>query len=198
MPEPSPRKKPASELELKIAAGEEAAISQLVAVLGPTLHRHLSFELPLLLNREDRDDLMMAFIADIITKQIQYDPGKGTLASFAKICVYRRAVDLVRKRGRDVQRDFGYGLKTLLRLPQQTPLDDAEFAEAVERARIALETMPANHVAAVEARHRHGRDGYKAALVREHDISPDLAAQWLRRGLKALSDATGLAAEDTK
>lgn len=198
MPEPSARRKPASDFELKIAAGDEAAISQLVFELGPPLHNHLSLELPELLNRDDREDLMMAFIADIISKKIRYDSDKGTLISFAKVCVYRKAIDLLRKRGRAKQQDFGYGLKSLLRLQQESPLSDAEFAEAVERAKIAFETMPPNHRAAVEARHRHGRDGYKAVLVREYGITPGLAAQWLRRGLKALSEATGLAAEETK
>jgi RNA polymerase sigma factor (sigma-70 family) len=194
MPEPPLRRTPASEFEVKIAAGAPDAVEQLVVFLGPLLHRHLSLEFSLLLNTEDRDDLMMRFIVDLIKGKVKYDYRLASLESFAKMHVFRRAVDLLRKRGRDQERDRSHGTATLLRLSNGSPLDDMEFAELVERAKVAIAAMPENYKAAVEARWRYGRDGYKAALVREFGVSPSVAAQWLRRGMLRLSDATGLAA----
>jgi len=139
---------------------------------------------------------MMKFIADIVTGRVNYDANRCSFDTFAKVCVYRRAVDLLRKRGGETQREFQFGMATLLRLSQGSPLDDVEFAEAVERAKVALETMPANYAAAITARRRFGRTGYVDALVEEHGVSRALAAQWLHRAMDLLSQATGISIHD--
>lgn len=181
-----------SQYEIDVQAGEEAAISGLVERLGSVLFHHLGVMLGQSLNRQDREDLMSVFITDVISGKVKYVATDGPLVAFAKTCVYREAIDLLRKKGRQTQRELDFMHRTLPRLVSESPAEQLEFSEAVERTLVALENMPANHAAAVRALIRYGRAGYKDKMIREYGITGDLAAKWLQRGLDALEIATGL------
>ncbi len=189
MPNETSKRKAATELEVKLSAGDSSAVGALVDLLDEPMHSHLIMEFPALLSLEDREDLIMGFLADLVKDPTIYQYEKASLTHFAKICIKRKAIDLLRRRNTAKQFELVSGIAGVLSYAGETSPLDIEFRLDVERVKVEIADLDPKYQAALHAYVRHGRADYKAALVREYGIKPDAAATWLSRAFKTLRAA---------
>jgi len=191
MLEPPQRRKPATELEAKISAGDASAVGELVDLLDAPLHKHLVAEFPCLLCEADREEAIASFIADLVECPQKYKVALSSIEHFAKVCTKRKAIDMLRRRDTQRQYELGPGASAILRLASDDPGADMDVAIAVERAKIAVESFDPKYKSALLALWQFGPEGYKQALVNQFQISGDTAATWLTRARAKLEEALG-------
>lgn len=193
MLEPPQRRKPATELEAKISAGDASAVGELVDLLDAPLHRHLVSEFPGVLCEADREELIASFIADLFESPTTYRVTLASIEHYAKVCVKRKAIDLLRRRETQRQYELGVGASGMLQLASTGSDTDLDLATIVARAKVAVETFDPKYKAALFAMWRFGSEGYKQALIDQFGITGDTAAQWLTRARRLLEEALGSA-----
>lgn len=191
MLEPPQRRKPATELEAKISAGDVSAVGSLVDLLDEPLHRHLVAEFPTLLDESDREEIIASFIADLVEDPRKYKVDLASIEHFAKVCAKRKAIDMLRKRDTQRQYELGPGASATLRLTVDEVDTDLDIATVKERAKVAIETFDPKYKAALCALWQFGADGYKQALINQFGITGDTAATWLTRARAMLAEALG-------
>lgn len=191
MPQPPPRRKPASELEAKISAGDVSAVGVLVDLLDEPLHRHLVIEFPSLLDESDREEVIASFIADLIEDPKKYKVDLASIEHFAKVCTKRKAIDMLRKKDTQRQYELGPGASAILRLAEDDADTDLDIPVVMERAKVAIETFDPKYKAALIALWHFGTDGYKQALINQFGITGETAATWLTRARSMLAEALG-------
>ncbi|MCA9304967.1 MAG: sigma-70 family RNA polymerase sigma factor [Phycisphaerales bacterium] len=193
MPEPPPRRKPATELEAKISAGDASVVGALVDLLDERLHRHLVAEFPIALCEADREELISSFIADLVESPANYRVDRASIEHYAKVCVKRKAIDLLRRRGTQRQYELGPGASAVLRLAVDETACDMDLAIIKERAKVAVESFDPKYKAALHAVWQFGPEGYRQALMDQFGITGNAAAQWLSRARRMLEEALGSA-----
>jgi DNA-directed RNA polymerase specialized sigma24 family protein len=191
MLEPPQRRKPATEIEAKISAGDASAVGALVDLLDAPLHRHLVAEFSGVLCEADRDELIASFIADLFESPTAYKVGLASIEHYAKICVKRKAIDLLRRRDTQRQYELRVGATGVLQMSEMGSEGDLDLATVMARAKVEVETFDPKYKAALFALWRFGPDGYKQDLIDRFGISGDTAAQWLSRARRLLGEALG-------
>lgn len=182
-----------TEIEVKISAGDAAAVGELVDLLDAPLHGHLVTEFPGVLCEADREELIASFIADLFESPTTYNVTLASIEHYAKICVKRKAIDLLRRRDTQRQYELGVGASGVLQLAAMGPDSDLDLATVMARAKVAVETFDPKYKAALFALWQFGSEGYKQALIDQFDITGDTAAQWLTRARRLLEKALGSA-----
>lgn len=207
MPEPPPRRRPATELEVKLARGDPSAQDALIDLLDTVLHRDLEVLYSPELPDDERSRIVVGVIADFVQRRVQYDCSQASIETLAKRRARQRAIDYFRHRG--VAERARPNLKRredLLRAVQDPSQIAANLEQVAARQRlikrlmIEIELLPENLRRAALAYMRHGDSdpkyggkAYSTILAEELNVDPGLVAQWWCRARRRLQKA--LAAE---
>jgi hypothetical protein len=203
MLEPPQRRKPATELEVKLARGDPTANDALIALLDTVLHKDLQVLYPTRLPDDERARIVTAVIADFIQGKVKYDVEQSSIETLAKNRAKWRAKDYFRRvRVAEAARPNLVRREELLRAvekPEDVLIrfeDLAARADMVERLIIEIEQLPQNHRLAALAYMRHGESdpdrggkAYSTILAEDLGVEPGRVAQWWCRARKRLVKA---------
>lgn len=196
MPEPPQRRKPATDLELRVARGDPTAKPDLVDFLDGILHHDLQSLYPTKLPDDERERIVVGVISDFDSGKVRYALGRASIETLAKLRARRRAIDWIRHQKVIVDAQPHVASRAALLLVVDEPGDAAAKADLVERLVVEIEQLPQNlrRAALAYMRHaesdpKHGGKAYSSILAEELGVSPGLVAQWWRRALKRLRAA---------
>ena len=216
MLEPPQRRKPATEIEVKLARGDPAVNDALIELLDAVLHKDLKTLYPTRLPDDERARIVVGVIADFIEGKVRYEVEQASIETLAKKRARWRAKDYF-KRARVAEAARPNLLRREERLrPVEKPQDVlisfeymAARADMVERLTVEIEQLPhkLRLAALAYVRHgdsdpQHGGKAYSTILAEELGVEPGLVAQWWcrakKRPLKALEVEANLCMKRSK
>ena len=193
MPEPPPRRKPATELELRVARGDPTARDALIELLDATLHQELFRRPYQRLPDDERSRIVVDVIADFLNGVVTYDIDQAAITTIAKRRAKQRAIDWFRRQKAPKRWRSDLSVRASLSLKSPVLLDDAIRREQVDRLMIEIELLPQNQRRAAHAWMKHGdsdpaRGGksYATILGDELGVVPNVVAQWWHRARRRL------------
>lgn len=203
MLEPPQRRKPATELEVKLARGDPTIKDALIELLDEVLHRDLEELYPTRLPDDERARIVAAVITDFIEGKIKYDVEQASIETLAKNRARWRAKDYLRRVlvAEEARPNLSRREERLraVEKPEDVLISFEEMAaraDMVERLIIEIEQLPQNHRVAALAYMRHGESdphhggkAYSTILAEELGVEPGLVAQWWCRAKKRLVKA---------
>ncbi|MFM9994868.1 MAG: RNA polymerase sigma factor [Phycisphaerales bacterium] len=196
---PPPRRKPATELEVKLARGDPAARDALIDLLDDVLHRDLGSMYPWRLPDDERAKIVVDVIADFVNGTIRYDHDQASIETLAKRRARQRAIDWIRHQKVQEKAAPRVAARAALLLVVDDPADATERSELVERLIVEIEQLPQNQRRAALAYMRHGEadpeyggKAYSTILAEELGVDAGLVSQWWYRAQKRLRKALNI------
>lgn len=199
MLEPPQRRKPATELEVKLAHGDPAVHDALIELLDSVLHRDLQNLYPTRLPDDERAKIVVGVIADFTERKVNYDHRHASIETLAKRRARQRAIDYFRHCKVSKRNERHDAQRSAISLIMDDPGGRLERADLVEQMIAAVEELPQNQRRAALAYMRHGdadpaRGGkaYSTILAEQLGVSPNQVARWwcdAKKSLKAALDA---------
>lgn len=191
MPIPPPKRAAATELEVRITAGDVSAVGALVSLLDSPLHGYLANRFGSALCQADREDLIADFIADLVADPLVYDAARGSIEQLAVARVGSAALDLLRHRGVK-NRHARRSARSETECPSaRSSAELAAQAAEVQRIRKCFDSLSEQDRDVLDAYRRFGRDGYKQAMFIQFNVTGAVAATRLARARRRLSEALG-------
>lgn len=198
MPESPLRRKPATELEAKVGAGQDFALDELLDVIDQPMSDELIAVFKSALTKDERDDLARDVLVELANDPTKYDHARGSLVRYAKMRVRTLAIDYLndRKKARGQQTLFeerGY-LKLVIDDPASPAMaieDRRRMDELADRVRIALVALPQEQQRAAGAYVKYGPSCFAAKLAKELGVKANRVSQWWTRAKRAIRDAIG-------
>lgn len=198
MPVPPLRRKPATEIESKVSAGQPFELDELLDAIDGPMHDELVYVFRDSLSGEEREDLARDVFVELCETPTKYQVARGGLPKYAKMRVRTFALDYLKDRRRACAQQRLFNERAHLQLASAdapSPTESAEqrqiFNRAVDRARIAILQLPREQQLTAEAYMKYGSADFAARLAVELDVSPNRVSQWWTRAKRALRDAIG-------
>lgn len=198
MLEPPLRRKPATELESKLSAGQPIDLDELLAEIDKPMHAELVSVFRSALSQDEREDLARDVFVELCETPTKYDWRRASIRRFCKIRVRTLALDYLddRKKAHRQQRLFDERehlqlASASLPSPMETSEAERKFSDAVDRVRVAILTLPPEQRRAAAAYEKFGPENFAARLASELDVSPNRVSQWWTRAKRTLRDAIG-------
>ena len=200
MLEPPQRRKPATELEVKLARGDPTVNDALVELLDAVLHKDLENLYPTRLPDDERAKIVVGVIADFIDGTVNYDLRRASIETLAKRRARQRAVDYFRHNKVRKNNQRNDAQRSAISLTVDDPGGDAERADLIERLIATIEELPQNQRRAAHAYMKHvdadpayGGKAYSTILAEQLGVSPNQVARWwcdAKKSLNAALDAS--------
>jgi RNA polymerase sigma factor (sigma-70 family) len=198
MANPTPRRKPATDLEMRLSAGDAVDPKEVIDAIDQPMHDELVKSFRSALSADEREELARDVLVKLLEAPQKYDCNLASLPRFAKIAVRNRALDYFkeRRKNRKQQNNFvDHGYLTLAPAEAPGPLQCAEqaaaYAAAVQTVMVAIMDLPPDQRLAAEAYRQHGPKNYASILAAELGVSPNLVAQWWRRAKATILKSVG-------
>lgn len=137
MLEPPQRRKPATEIEVKLARGDPTVNEALIALLDEVLHRDLGNLYPTRLPDDERAKIVTGVIADFIDT-VNYDPRQSSIETLAKRRARQRAIDYFRHCKVRKKNERPDAQRSAISLIVDDPGSRLERADLVERTIAAI------------------------------------------------------------
>jgi RNA polymerase sigma factor (sigma-70 family) len=199
MLEPPQRRKPATELEVKLARGDPTVREALIEMLDGVLHEDLKHLYPTRLPDDERATIVVGVIADFIDGTVTYDHRRASIETLAKRRARQRAIDYLRHVKVRAKNQRNDAQRSAISLIVDVPGGNAERADLIERLIVMIEELPQNQRRAALAYMRHGDadpkcggKAYSTILAEQLGVSPNQVARWwceAKKSLKAALDA---------
>jgi RNA polymerase sigma-70 factor (ECF subfamily) len=168
----------------QLAFGDETAFIDLYERLGP-----LVYTIAARVTRDGRaaEDITQEVFLAIWQRPLAFDPAKGSLRGWLAMMAHRRAVDLVRREETHRRASLD-GRLYAGAVSRGDPVgDQVSDADAAERLRTALRTLPEHLGRAITLAYLEGRT-YREVAV-ELGVPEGTAKSRLREGLRRLAVA---------
>lgn len=196
MLEPPQRRKPATEIEVKLARGDPTVNDALIDLLDTVLHKDLQNLFPTQLPDDERAKIVVGVIADFIDRTVDYDPRLASIETLAKTRARQRAVDYLRHCKVRKKNERTDAQRSAISLIVDDPGGRPERADLVERLIAEIEELPQNQRRAALAYMRHGDadpafggKAYSTILAEELGVPPNQVARWWCDAKKSLRTA---------
>ena len=196
MPEPPPRRKPATELEIKRARGDTSVNDALIELLDAVLHTDLRNLYPTRLPDDERARIVVGVIADFIDRKVNYDHRQASIETLAKRRARQRAIDYFRHCKVRKKNERHCAQRSAIGFVADDPGGEVERAELVEWVVAAIEELPQHQRRAALAYMRHGDSdpafggkAYSTILAEQLGVSPNQVARWWCDAKKSLRTA---------
>jgi RNA polymerase sigma factor (sigma-70 family) len=198
MLEPPQRRKPATELEVKLARGDPTVNDALIDLLDAVLHKDLESLYPTRLPDDERSKIVVGVFADFIEGRVKYDDRQASIETLAKRRARQRAIDYFRLCKVRKKNERPDAQRSAISLIADDPGGAAERADSVERLIAAIEELPQNQRRAALAYMRHGDadpacggKAYSTILAEQLGVSPNQVCRWWCDAKKSLKAALG-------
>ncbi len=198
MLEPPPRRKPATELEIKLSAGLSVDLDQLVAEIDQPMYDELIRVFRSTLSHDEREDLAQDVFVELCESPTKYDKSRASLPRYAKLRVRSLALNYIKDRNKACRQRRLFDERGHLQFAPQArvgPLETAEdervVLEAVDRVRVAILQLPLQQRLAAEAYLKYGPERYASCLAAELKVNPNRVSQWWTRAKRAIREAIG-------
>lgn len=168
-------------LAARIARGEQAALERLFARLGGRVR---AVALRVLGRPAEADDVVQDCFVEVWQRAREFDPQRGSLATWVTTISHRRAIDRLRRRA---TRPLPADSAAVAAMPSDgTPQESAADAQLRARVAGALGTLGADQRAAIELMYFRGLSQREAA--EELGVALGTLKSRVRAGMRALGE----------
>jgi len=130
-------------------------------------------------------DITQEVFVHLWTRPDRFDPDRGTLRTYLALMARRRAIDVLRSRGRVAEKEAAAAREAPTKVPN---IDEAALAMiASEKVRAALDTLPPEQRRAIDLAYMEGLT-FRQVAVRTN-VPEGTAKSRLRLGLGRLGEA---------
>src|SRR2546423_1177812 len=137
MANPIPRRKPATDLEIRLSSGSSVEPKELIDAIDQPMHDELVNCFRSELSVEERDGLARDIFVKLLKQPQKYDATLASLVQYAKVAVQNQALDYIAERCKTLKQQSSFierGYLSLAPAEPPGPFECAEEAAAYEAA----------------------------------------------------------------